>query len=229
MRLTQKDINRLVKHAEELLTRQHSILSSKQTERRVSQWELPQRNGERTQRPTNEPNVAKRALKWWCTWLTKVVANVATEIRGFYNSTTSTRPKNAGLSAECSPTVVIGVMRSFGEKFASAESSALTAMQSTPSPNRTITPMKRCRLYLPEFTSDTELRSEEIASRIVLGESLEDISLIEYLQMAFLCIIDGEELHMNTTIKYGGAVYDLHACLREVIAPVAASQLRKSQ
>ena len=81
-----------------------------------------------------------------------------------------------------------------------------------------------------EFIRSTEStnRSEEILKLIAMGD-YEGISLLEYLQMSFLTLVDGEEQHLDTRIMYGGNVYGMHACTSGVSPNQPVKAIKETQ
>jgi hypothetical protein len=55
----------------------------------------------------------------------------------------------------------------------------------------------------------------------------EGISLEEYMQVSFLSLISGDEVHVEDKVVYGGNVFLLHACVSQVNPAEKVEALRE--
>lgn len=53
------------------------------------------------------------------------------------------------------------------------------------------------------------------------------VTLEEWLQVSFLHLYHGEEVHIELPVVYGGAAFHLHACVEQVIPGEETAALRR--
>jgi len=70
-------------------------------------------------------------------------------------------------------------------------------------------------------------RTEEVLKGIETGH-IEGITLQEYIQVAFLTLMSGDEQHIQEKIVDGGNVYAMHVCLESVAPNQPVVALRKT-
>ena len=177
-------------------------------------------------RSTRGASVVRLALGHWNTWRRKVVASVASGIHEFWSSIILSHAKRQTMSVVSLPTVLVGEPRNFVRRFVNAVLSAQTAIDCIPSPNRSIMPTMMYRPPCKESTNDTTFESRAILKAIEEGD-IEGVSFAEYLQVSFLALMSGEEVHMDQKIMYGGNLYTLHACVEQINPNQQVEALRK--
>ena len=121
-----------------------------------------------------------------------------------------------------SPTDTAGGQKSCEMKLGSVVSFAPTAIGDIlwNSKNTTLTPMSDplCREYMTDTISPS--RTKDIAAGLEAGTlDFANVSMEEYLQVSFLMLYHGEEVHIEQKVMYGGGLYNLHACLSQVVNP----------
>ena len=72
----------------------------------------------------------------------------------------------------------------------------------------------------------SENRTKEILERLEAGR-VEGISLKEFMEVSFLALMSGDEVHVEEEIMHGGNVFCLHACVNSVTPNQPISALRK--
>lgn len=68
-------------------------------------------------------------------------------------------------------------------------------------------------------------RTREILDRLEAGQ-IEGISLEEFMQVSFLSLMSGDEVHIEEKVMYGGNLFQLHACVNSVTPSQPISALR---
>lgn len=185
-------------------------------------------SGSTGQRTKDEPG-APYVLSRCSTWLIKGVVNVEIAIRAFWNSTTLTRLRKRKTSVRSSETVTAGPPKYSEKKSENAGSFVPTATRSIPLPKENITPTTTSDPHLRRFMRSTP--SKERIVEIVDGIrdntiDYDTVSMQEWLQISFLMLFDGDEVHMELPIIYGGSTYHLHACVEQVVPPGGATPYR---
>ncbi len=69
-------------------------------------------------------------------------------------------------------------------------------------------------------------RTEEVIKAIETGH-IEGVTLEEYLQVSFLSLMSGDEIHFEEAVMYGGNLITLHTCVSQVNPGQQVSALRK--
>ena len=190
---------------------------------------LLQKKSEQLLPNTSGAPVAIPVYGRWNTWRRKVAATAVKKTREFLSSITSTRQTKTTTSRNSSPTVIVGEPRNFVQRFASAVSFAQTAIDDIQSSNRSIMPTT---MYEPPceksmIVTISPSRTEEIVKLLETGKDLDKISMAEYLQVSFLTLMSGTEVHTEEKIMYGGNVFQLHACVSQIAPGQRVSALRK--
>lgn len=60
-------------------------------------------------------------------------------------------------------------------------------------------------------------RTDKIVAMLEAGVT-QGITLDEFIQTSFLCLVDAEEIHIEQRVVNGMNVYNLHACLSAIEA-----------
>lgn len=160
-----------------------------------------------------------RASKRLNIWLQKVVHAVEKGIHEFWSSIILSHAKSYMTSPSSSPTVTVGEPKNFGRRFANAVSFAQTATDDIQSSNRSTTHTMTSKPNCTEYSSDSISlsRTEEILLGLENGTlDLTTITLAEYIQVSFLGLVSGSEVHIEQKVTYGGQVFNLHACVSEI-------------
>jgi len=77
-----------------------------------------------------------------------------------------------------------------------------------------------------DMTSET--RAHEIIDGIDNGTlDYATVTMEEWLQVSFLSLFHGEEVHIELPIVYGGCAFHLHACVEQVVPGADVPPLRK--
>ena len=71
-------------------------------------------------------------------------------------------------------------------------------------------------------------RTKEVVERLEAGK-LAGITMEEYLQVSFLSLMSGDEIHLEEKVMYGGNLFTLHACVSGVNPNQQVDALRKVQ
>jgi len=71
-------------------------------------------------------------------------------------------------------------------------------------------------------------RAEEVIEKIAKND-LDGISMREYMEVSFLTLMSGEEVHVEEKVMFGGNLFTLHACVSQVKPGQKVSELRKIQ
>ena len=169
------------------------------------------------------------ALRRSSTWLRKAALNAATGIRGYLSLTTLTPRRKLQPLRNLSPTGTLGDQRNSELKLGSVVSFAPTAIADILWNSRDITPTMTSEPLCREFMTDTisASKAQQAADGIRNGTlDFATISLEEYLQVSFLQLYHGAEVHIEQKVVYGGGVYALHACLSKVVPPAQVAELR---
>jgi len=85
-----------------------------------------------------------------------------------------------------------------------------------------------CNKYT-EITASDELanRLNEITDGIEKGDiDFSTVTMRDWLDISFLMLYHGKEMHINENIMYGGNVYTLHSCIEQVVPNQQVSALR---
>jgi len=69
-------------------------------------------------------------------------------------------------------------------------------------------------------------RTAEIIKALETGHGLDKVTMEEYLQVSFLTLMSGDEVHSEERIMYGGNVFSLHVCVNQVAPGQQVSALR---
>jgi len=67
----------------------------------------------------------------------------------------------------------------------------------------------------------SQSRTEEILNKLDAGD-IDGISLREFMQISYLAMVGGDEVHLEMKIIYGGNTFNMHSCVSQVNPPLAA-------
>lgn len=59
-------------------------------------------------------------------------------------------------------------------------------------------------------------RTKKIIADLGAGKNLDKITVEEFLNVSFLSLISGDEVHIEEQVMHAGNLYSLHACLAGV-------------
>lgn len=182
---------------------------------------------------TSVKYVERRASRSSITWLSKAARCVENAIHEFWSSIIFAHATRQSMSRGSSPTDIVGDQSGYVLKFGSVVSFAPIATDYILQGNWGTMPMMTSPKNCSRFTSVTisESRTEEIVDGLEAGTlDYEKVTMSEWLQVSYLMLYHGQELHIDQQIVYGGCVYRLHACV-EAVSPAAGSveELRNKQ
>ena len=163
-------------------------------------------------------------------WLRKAALNATSAILGCSSSITLTQHRRLLTLQNSSPTDSAGEQRNSELRFGNVVCFAPTAIADILWNSRDTIPTMMSSPLCREFMTDTisPNRVVEVRDGLESGTlEFATISLEEYLQVSFLMLYHGEEVHVEQKVVYGGGVYNLHACLALVHPPSAIAELRK--
>ena len=167
----------------------------------------------------SESSAARRVLRRFSTWLTKVVTAVGNGIHEFWSSIILEHARRNTISLYSSPTATAGEQKNYVPKLGSVVSFARTAIESIQSSNRSTIPMTTSKRPCETSSASTILssRAEEIVNGLADGTlDLTTVTLAEFVQVSFLRLVSFDETHLEQTIMYGGNVFKFHACVSEI-------------
>ena len=92
----------------------------------------------------------------------------------------------------------------------------------------TMTSAPLCTEYMQFTISPSD--SERLITGLRDGTlDLNTVSMAEYLQISFLTLMSGEEIHIEQKMVAGGNVFNLHACVSSVTPSQPMKSLREKQ
>ncbi len=165
-------------------------------------------------------------------WLKKAAQLVESVIHGYLNSTTLTQEKRNTTLPPSYPEGMLGLVKSYDGKSENAEYFARTATGNIPLSSKTTTPTLTCEPLseksMPITISPNDF--SRIRDALIAGEAdLSNITFEQYLQVSFLSLFDGLEIHNELKVIYKGNVFTLHACVNGVVPSQSVEALRKQQ
>jgi len=172
--------------------------------------------------------VEQSGLKRSNTWPRKVAATVARATHAFWSLITLTRLRSSIRSENSSPTVIVGQARGFDKKFVSVVSFARIVTESIQSSSKTITHTTTSPRHCREFMTVTTLsdRTKYIIESVEAGKNLDKITVAEFIEVSFLALMSGDEVHNEQSIMYGGNMFSMHTCVSQVSPAERVDSLR---
>ncbi len=225
---TRKDIPPDVKSAYD--SQQQLILDSSLTGGQESvSMDEPQKRSARGRLRTSVVRGATLALRRLSIWLRKAALSVTNVTLGYLNSTILTLETRLLTLRNSSPMDSAGAQKDSELRLGNAVSFAPTAIGDILWNSKSTTPTPTYEPLCREFMTDTisPNRLVQIRDGIEAGTiDFATVSVEEYLQVSFLMLYHGEELHIEQKVMYGGGRYNLHACVSQVVAPGSVTGLR---
>ncbi len=211
IRKTARDV-----YAKQWQTRIHPGLTPSEAKALVAQ------ENTRTLRTRSGCVAVSRALGHYSTSLRRAASIAAHTIQEFWNSTIWTRLRKSTTSADSFPAAMSGPVKSFDVRFENVVYFARTVTESTPQNSKETMPTKTSKMLCVKSTETMESSHDFERIRDGLTDGTLDLSTIsvqEWLEVSFLSMYGGEELHIDTKVISKGCVYHLHLCVQQVIPP----------
>jgi len=148
--------------------------------------------------------------------LIKGVVTVATVIREYWSLIILIKRIRATALADSSQTDTAGDPSAYEPRFGSAVSFAPTAIDFIRQHRWSTMDTMMSETHLTELTPSITSPEDActIAEQIRDGKfDMNSISMAEWLQIAFLLLYHGELINIDQKVMYGGAMFNLHACL----------------
>lgn len=165
-------------------------------------------------------------------WLKKAVTLVASTIRGFWNLITSILKRKSTTSPRSYQEDTLGLLKSYDGKSANAVYSVQTATGNTPLNNSPTIPTMTSEPHSTPSTPITISPSDYVTIRDALVAGTLDyssITLEQFLEVSFLALFEGFEIHNELRVVHKGNLYQLHACLSAVVPGQSVKALNTRQ
>lgn len=122
-------------------------------------------------------------------------------------------------------TAIRGRLLLYALKLASAESSALTAIESILLNSKVTMLQRNSSEQLGSLQHASTLRSKhphEFINDVINGKTaLKDVSMETWIQNTVMAMITQQQPHLDIEVPYGGGMYKFHHCIQTVNPPVS--------
>ena len=191
---------------------------------------MPNGNHKRNKKHESD---AKLALRYLSTWLKKAAACVELAIHASLNSTTSSPLRKPTPSRDLSSTATLGEPKRSAEKSSNAGSSALTAIDFTPSSSKSITETPSSRKRSEGYLNELELLNNQttrILEDMRAGKVDLDMAVGDFMELAFLSMFHlGTAPSMDMKILHAGSMYNVRLDVSSVAPPERVSHIHRKQ
>ncbi len=214
--MTRADTRRIARHALEQRSQMPVLLDSVQNDDGGDPGYI------RTAPTAAACVAAKLALRYCVLSLSEAANTVGRTIRGYWSSIISTQVRKNTQSADLSLEDTSGLVISYNVKFENVVYSAPTATESTLPPSKEAMLTKTSKVLCAKSTETLESSLDFKRIRDGLNDGTLDLSTIsvqDWLEVTFLSMYGGDEVHIDTSIVDRGCVYHLHMCVQGVVPP----------
>ena len=210
-------------------TKLSDLIAAEESRRRLSPPNSDERRAMNISEICDAPLVSRR----FSTWLNMVARSVENAIHDCLSSIIWSRAKRQMISVDYSPTDSAGDPSDFELRLENAVYFAPTATDFILRNNWNTMAIRMSGQPSATSMPPTISKNDIVAFVEGLESGKIDYSKVtvhEWMQVSFLMLVHGNELHIDQQVLYGGSVYQLHACVEKIdVASGVTEQLGTKQ